>query len=349
MKIKASSYSPERTMPNQESGLEKSLPWHHDQILEEIEHKNSVLEDNASLHFFRAKFDDGIKLGINYCRPNSPITETSVVITPALSTGLHGRNANMQRKLAELGLPSILIGTPGGERDSFKDEIANFINDPRGTISELGAICLSKNAHYVQEIIKRNDLLDLDNKSMIGYGESRGAMTLLGNIASQDEYDIKIPYALAVAPCYPRPFQISKSLEFSGQVLNEIIGLRQLIGSLGINHVNTLNLSPKSVIYEIAHIPTLFNGDTGKFIPEVPKDQSLDIISFKNDISGQPEYWRNIFPKDEYPNIEVEIMPGSHLSIAKAKTFKLVIDRFSFIRECILNNDVNNFHLKNAV
>jgi hypothetical protein len=349
MKNQVSSYSSERMMPKEKSGLDKNLPWHHDETVEEIKHKNSVLEINNSMHTFRAEFNDGMKLGINYCEPRNPITETSVVITPALSTGLHGRNANIQRKLAQLGLPSVLVGTPGGERDSFKDEIKELIKNPINTINHLGSISLSKNAHYVQEVIKHNDKFDLDNNKVIGYGESRGAMILLGNIAAQKEDDIEIPYSIAVAPCYPKAFQTHESLEFTGHVISEIINLRQLMGSLSINNLNTLNISPKSLIYEIAHIPTLFKGDTGNFIPEIPKDQNLDIISFNDDLSGQPEYWSSVFPKNDYPNINSETHPGNHLSIAKNKTLDIVLSKFSCIAEKIINNDENYSPFENAV
>ncbi len=349
MKIQASSYSHERTMPYQESGLATSLPWHHQETLEELIYKDSSIEEVNSMHYFRAKFDDGMKLGINYCQPTKPITETPVVMTPALSTGLHGRNANIQRKLAELGLPSVLIGTPGGERDSLIEEIKEVVTSPKELMAKLGAICLSRNAHYVQEIIKQNDVFSLNNKSVIGYGESRGAMILLGNIAAQNTDDIEIPYSIAVAPCYPRPFKFNKSLEFTGQIVNEIMGLRQLIGSLSINHINTLNLSPKSIAYEIAHIPTLFNGDTGNFISEIPTDQNLNIISFKEDISGQPDYWQKAFPRHKYPNISTEILPGNHLSIAKTKTLNKVIDKFSLIAKRIIDNNGEILDLEEAI
>lgn len=319
--------------------IEKSLPWHHAEKINTILHKQSVKEENNIIHTFRAEFDDEMMLGVKYCEPLNPITQSPVMITPALSTGLHGRNVNIQRKLAEIGLPSVLIGVPGEERDSFNHEVRDFFKHPTETLKKLGSISLSKNAHYVQEIIKQNSIFNLDDKKVFGYGESRGAMILLGNIAAQKKDNIEIPFSIAVAPCYPEAFKVTEILQFTEHALSEIVKIPRLLGSLSINNMNTLNISPKSLIYEVAHIPTLLNGDTGNFISEIPKTQNIDLISFDDDLSGQANFWKMAFPKRQFPNINTEIIPGNHLSLASNETLDLILNKFTLIANKILNKE----------
>jgi len=322
------------------------LPWHYDSKIEKIEFKHSEKDANSTINKFRVTFDDDIKIGLNYCQPDLPVTDIPIVMTPALGTGLHGRNLNIQKKLSEIGLPSLLIGMPGSERDSVCKEILSFIEKPKKIINEISSISLARNAHYVNEIFKQGYLLDLDDHNMIGYGESRGAMILLGNIACQQTEDINVPYSVAVSPCYIEPFKVDMAKEFAGQIVNEITTISKLLGHFSINSLNTLNLSPKSIAYEISHIPTLFRGDTGSFISKIPKDQNLSIIAFDQDFSGQPKVWLESFPKDEYPNIDIEILEGNHLSLAGKATFEKIMYKFSFLAEQLRDrtmiNDVVN-------
>ena len=317
-----------------DSDLYGKFPWHHEINIEKVIHKISQTEDSGTLHKFRVSFDDEMMLGLNYYQAKDPASDMPVVITPALATGLHGRNHNIQKKLSEIGLSSLLIGTPGSERDSLVSEVSKTLSNPRKVINEIKAISLARHTAYVQEITRNADLFELNNEAVLGYGESRGAMILLGSIACQGLGNPKIVEPIAVAPCYIKPFDKDRVMDFTSQVIKEITSIGQVIGNLSINGLSTLNPSPKSILYEIGHIPTLFNGDTGHFASKIPGEQILTIIAFDQDVSGQAGEWIEALPRKKYPNINIEIIPGNHLSIARQSTLDYVIAKF----KSIINN-----------
>ena len=299
--------------------------------IEDIRLKESYKIDNNTINMYRLELDNETKIGLNVCYPNNQITDIPVIMAPALLTGLHGRNLVIQKELAKIGLPSILVGMPGSERDSFKKEIKGLINDPKKLITDLKKLNLINYCVYSSTVHKNADLFKLDNQTMIGYGESRGAMVLLGNIACQNKFKNNIPYSVAVSPCYPEPLQLSDILQSGNLVLKEMKNIQKLLGSLSLNCLNTLNLSPKSILFEAANIPTLTNGDMGQFIPDIPKDQNISLIQFDDDTFGQYKTWIKTFPKNKYPNITIEVLKGSHASLAQKSTLNIIIDKFTAI------------------
>lgn len=102
-----------------------------------------------------------------------------------------------------------------------------------------------------------------------------------------------------------------------------------------MHYPNTLNPSPKSILYEAAHAPTLFRGDAGKLQKLIPKDQHMEVLAFENDLAGQYQRWQDAF--SDYPNVNVRYVPGAHLSIADNRTMNHVTRAFDKVTEQLRN------------
>lgn len=286
--------------------------------------------NGSQLHRYRLEFSDGVKLNANMYKPARPINKTLVVQTPAWSTGSRGHNQATQRKLAYAGYSSLLVGHVGEERDTARQEIASFISDPNRTVDELRAISLEKQSHHMLQAAEYfTNILDLNTSEINVFGESRGAMTGLGILACAQSYGISVRKAMLVAPCFETGIGKEVMREVASQIPLELINMVRTIGKVSfqrlIRYTSTINISPKSFVYEAAHASTLFNGDAGRFVKDIPQLQDIMILAFDNDLAGQRSRWRRAF--SEFPNVVIQSAPGAHISgIVDRRTVALTED-----------------------
>lgn len=285
---------------------------------------------------YRVVMSDGTKLGLNYCMPKDPVTDVPILETPAWFTGLHGYNEHTQRAFGAMGLPSLEVGHVGEERDPWAKELGRLVLHPCGVAKEMREISLARQAHNMISILKSSaEMFSLDGEQAFVFGNSRGAMTLLGVIAAKEKYDIEIPFALGAAPCFKEGMGRDKithfGLQFPAEILNGIrIGAENLI-AWGAISPNTLNASPKSLAYEFAHTPTLFRGDAGEFLKGIDADQNLLLLSYGNDIAGQMRLWQKGL--EGHPNAHVRKVPGAHGSLIDKRTHDYCMQAFKPISE----------------
>lgn len=298
---------------------------------------------------YRVVMSDGTKLGLNHCIPKDPVTNVPILETPAWFTGLHGYNEHSQRALGSMGLPSLEIGHVGEERDPWVKELARLVLNPASVAKEMRQISLARQAHNMISILKSSaEMFSLDDQQAFVFGNSRGAMTLLGVLAAKDKYDIEVPFALGVAPCFKEGLGREKITNFSLQLPLEIlngtrIGAENLI-AWGAVSPNTLNASPKSLAYEFAHAPTLFRGDAGEFLQGIDTNQHLLLLSYGNDIAGQMRLWQKGLK--EHPHAHVRKVPGAHGSLIDKRTLDYCMQAFKPISEQLHDGaDANNLDL----
>lgn len=284
------------------------------------------------LRRYRAVFDDGVKLGINHYQPAERQSDVPILQTPAWMTGLHGHNQISQHKLAQAGFDSLLIGHVGEERDSWPKEIGRLLLHPLEVGKELTNIRLARQAHHMLQIQRAMPALTgLSASEAYVFGESRGAMTGLAVLAMAKAYGVDVKKAFLVSPCFETGFGEETAAEFSWQLPAEFIGLFGDIGHVSLSRLvrsaNTVNLSPKSFVYELAHGPALFNGDAGTFVDHIPADQNAMILGFHNDFAGQTSRWEERF--EDFPNVWVQHAPKAHVSgIMDERTIALATDYF---------------------
>ncbi len=305
-------------------------------------------EFGNTLSRYRVVMSEGTPLGLNICQPKERVTDIPVLESPAWFTGLHGFNEGTQRMLGGLGFPSLLLGYPGGERDSWFKELTKFIRNPLITLTELKNLSIAQHAHNMRSLMNRvNDYLpiadQIDDSQALANGFSRGAMTLLGLPEEVGSETINIPFALDVAACFKEGLGRNNIMRAGLQVPYEvanvaILGARNL-ANWGLMSPNTVNLSPKSIVYELAYTPTLLRGDGGLLAKCVPLSQNMVILGYGNDVAGQLSEWEMAFIN--HPNVIVRPAPGAHGSlILDKRTREYVIQVWAGIAEQ-LKNGVN--------
>jgi hypothetical protein len=303
---------------------------------------------------WRVEMNDGTKLGLNYLEPRYRATDTAILETPAWFTNLHGFNEHTQRILGSLGFPSLLVGHVGQERDSAFREAARTMFRPWQVVRELRQISLARQAHNMLEILKHGSF-DLNPDAAFTHGNSRGGMVQFPLIAMADQQGIFIPFAMPVAPCFHRGFDKERLLHHGKQLPNEAANIGRILVNnmfdMAGSGLNTVNLSPKAMLYEAAHGPALFSGETGTYDDFIPQAQNMLILSYEGDVAGQKEEFEEAF--SGFPNVYVRGVPGAHLSIADKRTRSYVTYIFGEIakqtRDGVALDDLNFDHVKSSL
>lgn len=336
-----------RLLDQDEFTRDTTLPWQFAAGVEGFILKKAepeLDEFGNTFYFYRVVMTDGNKISLNFCEPRERVTDVAVVETPALFTGTRGFNKGTQSLFASLGYPSLMVGHIGEERDNWFKELASFMLHPEKTLQELNSISCARFAqnmllvHQAFNEYLPSGIRPIDETRLLLFGNSRGADAVLGALAQMEGLSspVKVPFALAVAACYKNSIgkenicklSLQLPIEFSNIAL---LGISNLI-DWGRMSIDTLNLSPKALIYELAHIPTLVNGDAGEFTPYIQPDQNLLMLCYGNDVAGQIEDWREDFK--DHPNTLVKRAPGGHLSLGvDVRTRRYVMDKFSGIAD----------------
>ncbi|GAC1571632.1 MAG: hypothetical protein NVS3B23_05950 [Candidatus Saccharimonadales bacterium] len=316
-------------------------PWNfHTYVKDIIKKPNMHHESTLDMHGntltrYRVIMSDNSLLSMNICKPYKPVTDIPILETPAWWTGTRGFNEGSQRMFGSIGFPSIELGHVGEERDSWVHEIGRAALHFKDIVREVKKISLARQAHNMLSVLQVSDQFDLDPTQAFAFGNSRGAMTLLGLTAMHSDKNITIPFAMGVAPCFKKGFGKETLKDLSRQPGNEIINIGKIIAKnmfeTASHTIETINLSPKSVIYELAHAPTIFRGDAGRFVPYIDKDQHMLLLAYGDDIAGQLNNWKDVFSEAEFPNVYTREVPGAHLSIADKRTREFAKKSFDII------------------
>lgn len=308
--------------------------WQFSTRIYEIEKKDTHYDRYGSIVTnHRLMMTDRALYNLRVTQPREAVTDIAIFKTPAWTTNSRGHNERTGQELGNLGLPNIEVSALGEERDSFAKELARIALRPITTLQDLRNVSLARQAHVMLSVASEAGYFGLNGEYAFWFGESRGAMTAMGACALAESHDINIPFAMPVAPCFEEGLSLSTLNEHRGQLRNELMNVAKLAGhvSLGrlIHYPNTFNLSLKSCVYELAHIPTLCNGDAGKLQRYIPREQTMEVLAFENDLAGQYQRWQDAFYP--YPNVTVRRVPGAHLSIADKRTMEYVTRTFGSI------------------
>lgn len=319
--------------PHAHEGLLLPEDWHFDTGVKKITPKSEEEPDawGNRLSRWKVHMDDGVKLGLNFCEPKERSTDIAVLETPAWLTNLHGFNEYTQRSLGSLGIPSLMVGHVGQERDSVIKEFSQLILKPWQTIQELREISLARQAHNMLEILQYPRLgFGIDSSKVFLHGNSRGGMVQFPELAMANERDIDVVFAMPVAPCFAEGFGKETAKEVLHTPFTEGLNIGRLVMrnlfDLAGSGLNTLNLSPKTILYELAHTESLFNGDAGRFSRLAKHSQQMLILAYRSDLAGQYARWNDNL--EDFPNVYVRDLPGAHLSIADKRTRGLVTQIF---------------------
>ncbi len=339
----------ESEYPRESEGILLPEAWHFDVGVEKITPKKGDTEPADQwgnvVSRWTVHMEDGVKLGLNFCEPKERTTNIAVIETPAWFTNLHGFNEHTQRALGSLGIPSLLVGHVGQERDGFAREVGSLLFKPWQTVREMRGISLARQAHNMLEIFKHaggSFMLDPDNIFL--HGNSRGAMVQFPEIAMAHERGINVVFAMPVAPCFAKGFDRETARELRQTPRAEVWNVGKLIArnlfDMTGSGANTINASPKSIVYELAHTDSLLNGDAGRFAHLTPEDQNMLILAYESDFAGQRDEWERLY--ENHPNVNVRGVPGAHLSIADKRTRSFVMRTFDKYVEQLRDGEAPN-------
>lgn len=347
--------SSENLHPREIEGVLLPSAWQFDVGIDSVEYKSAEATDEwgNKLTRFRVNMSDGIKLGMNICEPKERVTDIPVIETPAWFTNLHGFNEHTQRTFGALGIPSILVGHVGEERDSYAQELGRFMFKPWQTVREMRSISLGRQAHNMLEILQYPRLgMQYDTDHVFIHGNSRGAMVQFPFLAMAKQRGIDVTFAMPVAPCFAEGFGKNSIAELHQTPSKEVVNIARLavrnLFNMAETGISTVNPSPKSLLYELAHTDSLFNGDAGRFAAMTDPEQDMLILAYEEDLAGQKDKWETIYA--DHRNVHVRGVPGAHLSIADKRTKGLVMRTFNQIGEQLRDNtkpeDIDFSHIR---
>jgi hypothetical protein len=169
----------------------------------------------------------------------------------------------------------------------------------------------------------------MDERKRIVIGESRGAMVGMGLAALASFFDQEVVFSDITAPCFPRHFEIKDAVNFSKHLVREPfelikVGARLTMRRL-IHYPATLDPHPFALAHQLATWLPLRSGEAGDLARLIDNDALMHITTYDDDYASMDSEWRKLF--ENYPNIRITSLPGSHLTLADPETLQYLIAR----------------------
>lgn len=294
----------------------ESLPlFENVYIVSKVIHPRPDLDTKWGYYFERQlQFNDGTKrieyLGLSF----NPISEIPVYKKPAWFTAPErGFNKLTSDSMHKIGRNTIT-----------------------GGISTNKAHSLYRNAwdnHLSLNDIP-NDFSNINTEIIDCEGDSNGAMEATGVIAYAEKFDRQVRDAYLVDPCLVHKiasYDLSKFIKHPDYLPRELINLGKhalyLIGEEGDTkeYLKTLRFSKEFVIGNLLLSRALFWGEFGHVLAHIPQDQSAHYRLYEYSIANQKKDFFSIVRspnKDSRQNVNIEVIPGTHISIANPKNLE---------------------------
>ncbi len=262
--------------------------------------------------------------------PENPASTVPIIGTSAWWTSTEGHNERTLRNLVRAGNFVYLVGAEGSYEPKERPE-------PKGpiTLADSAAAVLNFSYYTTEELTEEGHTLSA--RERIVTGESRGGMVGMGIVALASEFNQDIIFADLTAPCLPQKMEIADILDLLKQVAREPGEIIKLVGNLTlarlIHYPSTIDLSPYSVLHQLAIGFALFSGEAGALARRIPKDILMHITVFENDFASMAESWNDIFKN--HPDVQITPLPGSHLTLADLETLLYILGRNEAVLECL--------------
>lgn len=310
-------------------------------------------KDNNRFYRFKATTDDSLKYTGQIFLPGDHeqnFHHTIVYTTPWL-TDLDGFNTNIGLEFARNGFKAISLSP---EHPGLPEAVNHFKNVLFNNQDNL-----SRDAHSYHQILnhfnefKSVENLTIDSSNVILFGYSRGSMVGLGINALAKMYNRKIVYNEFIDLCLEhsvRNMNIKPQTIFPNLIEEALSGLKELghMNRQELSHVlQTLPPNIPSFLEQITTGISLFRGETGKFIQDIPPDQNITSVTFfENSLFNQQKEWEYIL-KDSLKYIHIEKMKGYHLTGMNKEVLSRSIARLILFEKLQENNfSLEETHLK---
>ncbi|MDL2363150.1 MAG: hypothetical protein QFB86_02065, partial [Patescibacteria group bacterium] len=267
------------------------------------------------------KMENGRQYEVVQATPKNMRSEIPVVFTTALGTSIHGHNWHTMFHMMDIGYPVVLIGPEGGAMEIPRSPKAAKI-----LVSNLLNISLDEKAANMHNILDETDKNGFYVPGKFaGIGESQGDMTLLHLMKQANSYGRDAIYGDGTAACFP---VARKNIHQHLSLLPETIAQASILGKISV-HMSlkraielprTINPNPYFWAHAAAAIPTLMSGSAGRAARELEPTTKMNQTFFAGDSWCHVKEWLRIFNKEDFPDVNVDVLPGNHMTIAHQKT-----------------------------
>lgn len=278
-------------------------------------------------------------LGYSYsglvCIPENAKSDVATIGTSPWITSDRGHNEHTARNFMREGNYVFFVGAEGSWHKQ---------SSPNGpiTLADSAAATLAF-ASLAELRVNRwqKDKIQHGKRNLIG--ESRGAMTGFGIMALAEHLQQQILYADLTAPCFPDKVSIETAIKLVNQIVDEPLQIARLGGRIAnrtlLNYPATLDLWPSALKHQFAIGFALASGEAGALARHIDKDTLLHITAYKRDSASDYVRWQQILPEENYPNLRLDELEGSHLTIADPETLMYLLIRSSLANsEIIVGN-----------
>ncbi len=255
--------------------------------------KPKYFKDRGITNRYTVDMSDGSRYKMNIGLPKHQISPIVDASTTPYTTGLNGVNFHHLLKGMEHGFVTIKI--------SAERQWEGKLTQVRTAHNQL---------RIISAVTSDEDLTPGTNQDASIYtGVSRGGMLALGMRALAELDNHFVPYMNLTVPCYPRRATISS--ETLEQPIKEGAALVRHLGSLPLRlllkYRSSTDFSKEGLQYTVASIPMLTSGETGSFVPFIPKDAHGYITTYNDDLMCMGDVWQ----KDFEGHLDIHIVDAS--------------------------------------
>jgi hypothetical protein len=260
--------------------------------------------------------EQGNRLEVVQGTPAHQRSEIPVVMTTALGTSIYGHNWHTMLSLMDLGYPVVMVGPNGGN--------AKLPKSPKQALQiakNMASISLEGIAVNIHNILDETDRRDKYKVGDIMYtGESQGHMALLAGAALAGYFGRTVAYADGIAGCFPtRRRDLKEHLSLLPETLKQTSILGKISLGMSARHAaempRTINPNPYFLAHVVASIPALVSGSAGDFARQLDSNVKLKKTLFVGDTWCNTRGWMHIFNPEDFPYVDIDLVPGNHMTI----------------------------------
>ncbi len=217
----------------------------------------------------------------------------TVLKSGPLGTAAAGHNQSVAEEMMREGFVVISKGVPRYHRPRPK------------------AISLAEDANEMFGVLQAvEQKLDLGNTDEVFiYGESQAAMKAVGAMAIAGDYNRQVIDGLVVAACFFKRLNLQHIHRQPERLIRMGLGVASFVlhttPEIRERLKGTINF--KDLHHHITVIPVLTSGETGDFLPFIPKDQKFTNLSFGRDGNSHP-YHVQADLQQRFPNAKTIVL-----------------------------------------
>lgn len=315
-------FDSERYYPN-------GLPRHDIHVVRRISHKDAHETINGTFYEEQVHFSDGaVRVATRAISKRKEKVDVTVSATDALCTGPSGYNRDVMNGLLVNGYDIEWLHHMGPELDPPKN-LAEALRCARFLIRK----SVGRSAHQHHAFL---DDIGLDTVALIG--DSRGGMTGEAIIALSPFFKRSIAFSHFKAQCFEHRPRGKEWLDIAASPKELVRSFGRVALELAQEdrrndfrkvraYGGTIDPDAMNILHEIAWMPVLMSGETGRYAERVPDDSIGVRELLLQDSWSQVDCWQQTHA--HRPNIRFVLRNGNHLDLARQAYVRYRNDMFA--------------------